>query len=348
MSALSQLKNSKISVIMACYNSSDFLKRSVESVLNQTYQNWELLCVNDMSTDNTLEILNQYAQKDSRIKVFDKKVRGGCAAPNFNYAIERATGDFMCLIGHDDAFSSDLLEQEIKRQQETNADIIIPDCYFVYPEDEQKNWTMAGIVNTFGKTNSKINKKIILSGRKAVELSVNWHIQAFNLIRADIMRKYKYCEEGMNGDEYSARVFYLFANKVVFSEGTYFYYQIDSSITKKMTSKRWDVYMMPYLLEKLLIEHHFSYALIKFMEDYRQRLYDSLLELYAKNKEELSMEEQVSIGSHLAKNKKLLEELNISKLGLKQNYWNKLFLMKTDGYKKSLIIFGIIKIHYKA
>ena len=128
----------KISVIMTCYNSEKFVGKSIQSVIDQTYSNWELLCVNDMSTDNTLDVLQQYAAKDSRIKVFDKKVRGGMGAPNFNYAIEYATGDFMCLLGHDDKFSPDLLGQEVKRWLETGADIIIPDCMFVYPDDPEK------------------------------------------------------------------------------------------------------------------------------------------------------------------------------------------------------------------
>lgn len=62
----------KISVIMACYNSEKFVGKSIQSVIDQTYSNWELLCVNDMSTDNTLDVLQQYAAKDSRIKVFEK------------------------------------------------------------------------------------------------------------------------------------------------------------------------------------------------------------------------------------------------------------------------------------
>ena len=169
-------KSPKITIIMPCYNCADFIYRSIESVLNQTYLNWELLCINDMSTDNTLDILNQYAQKDKRIKVFNRKKRIGKAAPNCNYALEKATGYFICRLDPDDDISTDYLEKLIKRQQETNADIVIPDCCFVYPSNSNKNWTMAGILKRWGKTNKKINRDIILTGRQACELSLNWRI----------------------------------------------------------------------------------------------------------------------------------------------------------------------------
>ena len=340
-------QSTKISVIMACYNSADFVERSIESVLKQTYQNWELLCVNDVSTDNTLEVLEKYAEKYSRIKVFNKKERGGCAAPNFNYAVKYITGDFICLLGHDDAFSPDLFEKEIKRQKETGADIIIPDCCFVYPNDKNKNWTMIGILDEYGKTNEKPNRDILLTGRKDVELSLNWRIHGFNLVKAEIIKECRYCEESMSGDEYSTRFFYLHAKKIAFSEGTYFYYQLDSSITKKMTPKRWDIFWTPYLLEKLLIEHNFAYELIQNMENARINLYKSLKELYINSKEELSLNDQKIVESLLQKNKKLLSEFDISKLKPKKSIGKKLFSVEIKGDKKIIRILGFIKIKCK-
>ena len=312
------LDKPKISVIIPCYNSANFIQKTIESVINQSYSNWELLCVNDMSTDNTLEILNQYAQKDSRIKVFDKKERGGKSAPNCNYVIEKTTGDFIFLLGHDDRFSLDLMERVIKRQQETNADIIIPDLCFVYPENQCKNWMMIGILNKWGKTNKRINRDIVLTGRQAVELSLNWRIHGFCFIRAGIIKKYKCCEKGMNGDEYSVRNFYLHANKVAFSKGTYFYYQLGSSITKKMTPKKWDVYWTPYLLEKLLIENNFDYDLVKNMQYTRLLLYKRLLNLYNRNKQNFSKQDQEIIENYLEENCKLLKQCNLC---VNRSYW---------------------------
>lgn len=313
-----QLKEPKISVIMPCYNSEKFVQKSIESVINQTYRNWELLCVNDRSADNTLQILNQYAKKDTRIKVFDKKERAGRAAPNCNYVLEKITGDFIYRLDPDDSLSSDCMEKAVKRQQETQADIVIPDTCFVYPNNSTKNWTMAGISSKWGKTNKKINRDIILTGRQAFELSLNWRIHALSLVKAEIVKKYKYCEKGMNGDEYSARAFFLNANKVAFSQGTYFYYQLDSSITKKMTPKLWDVYWTQYFLEQLLIENNFDYDLVKNMRYTRLLLYKRLLNLYEKNRKNFTQEEQAKIENYLSENRKLLTS---SKIDINRSYW---------------------------
>ncbi|HON45725.1 MAG TPA: glycosyltransferase [Planctomycetota bacterium] len=63
----------KISIIMPCYNTGEYLHRSLPSCLNQTLQDIEILCVNDGSTDNTAEILQEYASKDSRIKIITQE-----------------------------------------------------------------------------------------------------------------------------------------------------------------------------------------------------------------------------------------------------------------------------------
>ena len=323
-------KNPKISVIMACYNSADFVVESILSIMNQTYSNWELLCVNDMSTDNTLDILNEYAKKDSRIRVFDKKEKGGRAAPNYNYAIDRAEGDFMCLVDHDDRISPDLFEQEVERYYETGADIIIPDCMMVYPDAPEKNWSIVGVLDAWAKPSKKTNRDVILNSRDAIELSLTWRIHGFNLVRSSIMRKCKYCEDGMNGDEYSARVFYLYANKIVFSKGIYYYYQIPSSITKKLTPRLWDIYKTPYLLEKLLIDNKFSNKLIYQVAESRVGLYNHLVAKYSENKGKISSKDQRAIEELLIDNKHLLGEIDMSLFKPKKHWYRKIFSYQRD------------------
>lgn len=334
-------KNPKISVIMACYNSADFVVESILSIMNQTYSNWELLCVNDMSTDNTLDILNEYAKKDSRIRVFDKKEKGGRAAPNYNYAIDRAEGDFMCLVDHDDRISPDLFEQEVERYYETGADIIIPDCMFVYPDDPEKNWAIAGILDCWGKSNKKVNRDIILKGRTAVELSLGWRIHGFNLIKSEILKNIKYYEKSMNGDEYSARVFYLNANKIAFSQGTYFYYQNPKSITKKLTPKRFDVYMCPYLLQKLLMENNFPYRLVQDMQYVRVDLYKSLCDLYKNNLSHFTACDRQEICRLLDENKKLFEKTDISKYHKIKRVFEKIWHSVPTKNGKMIKVFGV-------
>lgn len=72
-----------ISVIMPVYNSERYISEAIDSICNQSYENWELLIVNDGSTDHTAKIINDYAKKDSRIRVFHKKNQGVSLTRNY-------------------------------------------------------------------------------------------------------------------------------------------------------------------------------------------------------------------------------------------------------------------------
>ena len=94
------------SVIMPCYNSESYVKNAVDSVINQKYTNWELIAINDGSSDNTLAILDEYAKYDQRIKVYTKE-NGGYATA-VNYGLERINGDYLLMMGSDDTLSEQL------------------------------------------------------------------------------------------------------------------------------------------------------------------------------------------------------------------------------------------------
>ena len=71
--------NELISIVLPSYNSSKYISITIDSVLNQEYSNWELIITDDCSTDNTLEILNEYAQKENRIKIYKLEINSGCS-----------------------------------------------------------------------------------------------------------------------------------------------------------------------------------------------------------------------------------------------------------------------------
>ena len=86
----------KVSVIMPVYNCENYLKDSVESILNQTLDDLELICVDDGSTDNSLEILREYESQDSRVKIFALNHIGGGDARNF--ALKQVCGEYLYFI----------------------------------------------------------------------------------------------------------------------------------------------------------------------------------------------------------------------------------------------------------
>lgn len=99
----------KISVIMPVYNCEEYLKESINSVLQQTLQEWELLCIDDGSTDKSLEILKEYKEKDKRIQIFTQQNQGAGSARNLG--LRNAKGEFVSFLDADDFFlDKDALE----------------------------------------------------------------------------------------------------------------------------------------------------------------------------------------------------------------------------------------------
>ncbi len=250
-----------ISVITPFYNSMRFIETPLNSVLNQTYQNWEYICVDDCSTDGTLEKLREYAAKDPRIKVFAREKNSGSAAGGFNVGIDVAKGDYFQILGHDDNLSPDLLENIAKRIDETGADVVIPDVRIVGKElsDDAEDFDFIGVLplNKGKKDKYKpADRSVVLSGREAFALSINWRIHGWACFSAALVKKCgKLYEDVMNPDELWSRTLFLNAGKVVFCEGRYVYLRRKGSICTKINAKSFDLFLTLQRLKDLLTEN---------------------------------------------------------------------------------------------
>ena len=101
----------KVSVIVPVYNTSLYLEECINSIINQTYKNLEIIVVNDCSTDNSLEIISKF--KDKRIKIINLKKNSGVAIAR-NKGIEKAIGDYICFMDSDDYWNLDKVEKQVK------------------------------------------------------------------------------------------------------------------------------------------------------------------------------------------------------------------------------------------
>jgi len=115
----------KVSVIVAVYNTGKYLRQCLDSIVNQTLRNIEIICVNDGSTDNSLDILNEYAALDKRIKVVSKENEGLGAAPARNLGLTMIRGEYVSVLDSDDFFELDMLEKMVQKAEETGADIVM-------------------------------------------------------------------------------------------------------------------------------------------------------------------------------------------------------------------------------
>lgn len=104
-------KSFLVSIIMAAYNAEKTIAESIESVLNQTYKNFELIVVDDGSVDATGEIVDEYAAKDNRIKVFHNQNQG--VSKTRNFGLKQASGDYVQIIDSDDLWAENMLETTV-------------------------------------------------------------------------------------------------------------------------------------------------------------------------------------------------------------------------------------------
>lgn len=222
---------SKITVVMAVYNAAKTLSQSIDSVLNQTYENWLMICVNDGSTDNSLDILYDYANKDSRITVLTKENGGPAAARAKAYEI--VTTPYVTFLDADDLFSPDMLQYMIEKAIQTNADIVIPNVLCEQPDGSYMDWYAS-----YG-----FSAGMELTGQECFSRTfINPSMHGILLWKTDMVRKFALGNNadytGMNADEYIQRLLFLNSRNAVFSGGIYYYKCNQQSITKKFSIRQ--------------------------------------------------------------------------------------------------------------
>lgn len=112
-----------LSIVMPVYNAEQFLHRSIDSIINQTFTEWELILVDDGSVDNSPQICDEYAKKDQRIRVIHKK--NGGSGPARNAGIEIAQGEFLAFPDSDDWMDVEAYNIAVGKMQETAADLLV-------------------------------------------------------------------------------------------------------------------------------------------------------------------------------------------------------------------------------
>lgn len=137
----------KISIIVPVYNVSEYLPKCINSLLGQTYQNVEIICVNDGSTDNSLIILQKYAEKSSRIHIINQKNRGVSEARN--HGMNAATGDWIMFVDSDDWIDDVTCEVMHKAAIEYNAQAVM--CAYIKEYRDRSE-----IVQVFDNKNAEI------------------------------------------------------------------------------------------------------------------------------------------------------------------------------------------------
>ncbi len=123
-----------ISIIMPLYNAEKYLEEALDSILGQTFSDYELICINDASTDNTLRIIEKYITLDNRIVYHSNENRKG-AAYSRNLGIQMSKGDYLCFLDGDDIFDQEMLYLANKCASENDLDVVLFEAMHVRTED---------------------------------------------------------------------------------------------------------------------------------------------------------------------------------------------------------------------
>lgn len=213
-----------ISVIIPVYNVEKYLDKCIDSIINQTYSNLEIILIDDGSTDNSGKICDKYALLDSRIKVIHKK-NGGLSDAR-NVGIDNANGKYLMFVDSDDFIDYNTICDNINIMKENKADIIIYNRYYVY--DDGKKFLRFPILNSI----------LEFTGLEAIEEMnsfKNFDMSAWGKIyKKDLFKCIRFPVGKTSEDFYIMFLLLEKSKKVIYnSKPYYFYIQRAGSISKR-------------------------------------------------------------------------------------------------------------------
>lgn len=220
---------SKVSLLVAVYNTKKFLPCCLDSLLQQTHTDIEILCVDDVSDDGSWELLCQYAKKDKRVVAVRQTTNQGQAVAR-NRVLQMASGEFVAMVDSDDWLAPDALENALKVYEEhPQTDAVLFDLQLY---DEQ-----TGGVTSY----SSEFDTAVLSGYDAFRLSLDWRLHGLYLIRTCIHKAYPFdttCR--LFSDDNTTRMHFLHSREVRGGGGKYFYRKHPKSMTTSVSMLRFD------------------------------------------------------------------------------------------------------------
>lgn len=208
----------KISVIVPIYNVEKYLPTCLNSIINQTYKNLEILLINDGSSDNSGEICENYAKMDNRIHVFHKRNEGVSSARNLG--IDLSVGDFISFVDPDDFLDLNLYEIVISNMEKYNADIICFNCYDVINE---KLLVKKNVIDNITIYDNKESFGTDYFNKYNMTLNVPWN----KLCRKEIFDNIRFPYKKGHEDVFIAMSVYMNAKKIMVIPNNLYYYRVN-------------------------------------------------------------------------------------------------------------------------
>lgn len=245
-----------VSIIVTAFNLEKYISECLDSIINQTYKNIEIIVVEDCSSDNTLNIIKEYASKDNRIILIENEKNVG-AGMGRRIGIKKAKGEYILCFDGDDWMSDNYIELMINTAKRTNSDIVCTNCQYI-----ENGKIVKDGVDIFKK-----HKELIVDNKNAqcfqmlMENPVTYQNKLIHRKLYDIV---EYSDRRFIEDTITYVKLLWYSNKITYIDGAYYYYrQHDNSLIHSANTFKRNLYVGLCYVDLYIFfkdkENYFSY-----------------------------------------------------------------------------------------
>ncbi len=220
------MAEAEVTILVAVYNAEQYLPKCLDSLLQQTLRDIQIVCIDDASTDGSLQLLHQYAARDPRIEVLHLDQNHGQAYAR-NRGLATARGRYTCFLDADDWYSADAIEQAVSVfRAHPETDCVLFQVDMTHP-DRVERYPLPPFV--------------WLTGADAFTKSIDWQIHGVYMVRTALHQRFPYDDTcRWFSDDNTTRLHYLFSREVRLCDGVYHYLQRPSSTSHAVSVNRFD------------------------------------------------------------------------------------------------------------
>ena len=273
----------KVSIVIPIYKAEKYLRTCIDSVLGQTYKDLEVILVDDASPDRCGEICEEYAKKDSRVRVIHKENEGVSKARNAGLAI--ASGDYVQFVDSDDYLAEDMTQKLVEQMEQQKVDLVL--CGFF-----EKNLNFERVSKAEEQPGVYTKEQILMNIMRnpySFHYGVLWN----KLFKRELLGKLLFSSDMDFGEDFIFNLHYLAQTEkiAVIAEPLYYYirYNTDSLMYLQATGKQEISKYLRYLEKRLLIFHKYRdfYQEQGLYAEHKNMVNEYLLKVYISEKMEI-------------------------------------------------------------
>ena len=217
---------SKVSIIVPVYNAEKYIKPCFDTLLNQTLKDIEIICVDDCSTDNSLELLKGYASKDNRIKIIEQKVNQGQGVAR-NEALKCATGEYIGFVDPDDWIEPNMYEEMYNKAKEFDTDIVTCNIERFFENSSQVDHI--DTIKKISKIDKTIKSGVVFNFKKTEKkfLANTTNYPVCRIYRRELVTKYdiRFAPIRTGEDKLFCCLAKLLADKIIHIDKEFYHYR---------------------------------------------------------------------------------------------------------------------------